>query len=186
MSVNDFLAADPLRNHPDFQGADVAVNNPHQHPACLMPNLIELIRRMGGPDWIPDARESDFPVHDEPDWDIRWRDGDHWDATLRRKDWKEDPGEVLLKLSRYRAKDGSLYINVENWHPHNDLLEIDFTVPTDWTAAPWTVATVMDSDMFSTSAELDTLAAKACDTWVGLVNDPSKTYCHIRRDSFVF
>jgi hypothetical protein len=50
----------------------------------------------------------------------------------------------------------------------------------------WTVEEVMIDEIFSTTLELDALAAEACDTMVRMVNDPAETYIHVRRDGFVF
>jgi hypothetical protein len=174
MTVNRFLAGDP-RRHPDFQRLDVNANMAHGKPARHMPSVVELIRRMGGLDAIPICPPSLAGVEDS---NILRRDGHHWDAMLKRR----DSGHVLVKLRR--LKFGKLLI--QKWHPHNDLLGIQFRLPVDWTASVWIVETVMIGDNFSTTARLDLLTAETCDVLVGLVNDPSKTYCHIRRDSFVF
>jgi hypothetical protein len=174
MTVNRFLAGDP-RIHPDFQRFDVNDIISHGKPARLMPAVVKLIRRMGGLDAIPIGPPSLAGVEDSS---ILRRDGHHWDAMLKRR----DSGDVLVRMRRFKF--GKLLI--QHWHPHNDQLAIQFRLPVDWTASVWIVETVMIGDSCSTTAKLDLLAAETCDVLVRLVNDPNKTYCHIRRDSFVF
>jgi hypothetical protein len=146
-----------------------------------MPAVVELIRRMGGLDEIPEVTAASLGMHntiDVPEVKIHVRDGDYWEAMLKRR----DSGQVLIAMSRF----GESGLQVTHWHPHNADLTIVFRLPADWTAWAWTVEVVMIHDTLSTTLELDALATEACDMLAGLVNDPNKSYCHTRRDLFVF
>jgi hypothetical protein len=176
MTAQQFLASDP-GDHPDFQPCHAA-DTSFQKTSRLMPGLVELVRRMGGLDAIPGSADCPWNLKPDAERVKMWHAGFCWGAMLKHR----ESGRLLLTTSRL----GPDSLVVDSWHPHESGLSIIFGIPADWTAAPWTINFVSIYDTFSTSASLDALAAEACDFLVGLLNDVDSTYCHIRRDSFVF
>ena len=174
ITPDEFLASNP-QDHPDFG------MQPTDHPAVrpmLLPNLVTLIHRMGGLDAIPDVR-AEGPVTHLPDLDVLFGvpDGGRYSAMLR------DRRSHCVYAELSRRGPGTLI--VEEWHPHDPLLRVEFGLPADWAAGAWTVTRVVSDDMCSATAELDALAAASCERRIGLVQNPAETYCLIRRDVFL-
>jgi hypothetical protein len=62
-----------------------------------------------------------------------------------------------------------------------------FEIPVDWSAAAWKSPFVMiNCETFTASDELEVLVARSLDHWLGQIQRATETYCHIRRDGFVF
>jgi hypothetical protein len=183
MTAAEFLASNP-RDHADF----VSCDDPRLESrlgragSLLLPNLVGLIRRIGGPDAIPDQmeeREPDgfFHWQSEDRWNILIREGQYWSARL--KDCHSS--RVYAELSRLGNG-----LEVREWHPHERYLGLIFTIPVDWSASAWAAPTTMIEDIMSASHDLDLLAAEACDLWIEGITKSVDTYIDIRRDQLVF
>jgi hypothetical protein len=176
MTPDQFLASNPA-DHPDF----VECDRPTDHPklqSVRMPNLVALIRRMGGVDTIPDQGAPGRGI-DRPYFDI-WHsmpDRLRYHAILR--DSKSH--RVYAEVHRMGADN----LIVQEWHPHDTGLAIIFGLPADWTAAPWSVELVQIADIFSSTTELDALVIASCDRFIGAIQKATDTYCLIRRDLFI-
>jgi hypothetical protein len=187
MTPAEFLAMEP-RDHPDFvhygdPRCESAVKAGREDPALFMPNLVELIRRIGGPDAIPNHRDPGLvPLlsHDDPRWDVLWEE-EGWTTgyTAMLRDLGSRRGYATL----YRMNN-SLFVH--DWHPREDFLQVTFDIPADWSVSAWGLPTVMIEDVFTASHDLDRLAAEALDYWIGAIQKATETYVHIRRDRFVF
>jgi hypothetical protein len=170
-TVVEFLTADP-NEHPDFVPCYEERPYAGEHLVVPMPNLVALVRRFGGWDAIPDGMDKINEI------DILSRDEAGQSALLKMR----NTGRICGDFSRL----GADILEVDDWHPKERHLSILFAVPADWAAGPWGVACVSISDSFSASAELDALAAAACDLYFGMIQKATETYCHIRRDQFIF
>jgi hypothetical protein len=187
MTPAEFLAMAPL-NHPDF----VCCTDPRcesgnkvgrKDPALCMPNLVELIRRIGGPDAVPEAFSGDNPVPlfglDDPRSHVVWHEAKGAMHSALLKDLRSR--RVYARL--YRMGNG---LFVDRWHPKDEFLEAIFDVPADWSASAWGLPSVMSEDSDTASYDLDRLAAETLDYWIGSIQKATETYVHIRRDRFVF
>jgi hypothetical protein len=176
MTPEEFLKSDP-NDHPDF----VDHGDEFEHPApppLFMPNLVALIRRMGGPDAIPDVMDqhgcllrNSAPAI--PGMHVELKHGaflvDRWSHRIYADVNRLDPDTF----------------QISGWHPRDRFLEIILHPPTDWTVGAWTCGCVSIMDMFSNSPELDALAMASCDWFIGEIQRAVETYCLIRRDVFI-
>jgi hypothetical protein len=186
MTPAEFLAMEP-RNHPDFvccidPRCDSRNKTGRKDSTLFLPNLVELIRRIGGPDAIPDdwkQRPSPFYSHDDPRCAVWWAEcGGHAHRVMLRDLRSRRP-----YLTMYRWTDR---LWVTDWHPRETDLDLLFDIPADWSAAAWGLPFVCIEDIITASYDLDRLAAEALDYWVGAIQKAAETYVHIRRDRFVF
>jgi hypothetical protein len=146
MTPIEFLESD-LYSHPDFvvcddPRLDSKTGNKAGDEATglfLLPNLVRLIRRIGGVDAVPETEDSEG----------RWVLGDGYRRSV-------------LTLSRLH---GSLV--AEGWHPRCPALTAIFDVPDDWSGSPWRLSVVMGDDLFPTSYDLERLAVEALDHHLG-------------------
>jgi hypothetical protein len=187
MTPAEFLAMNP-HDHPDFAGCDDPRLEPgnkagRKDSTLLMPNLVELIRRIGGPDAIPDDWDRDLlrPIYhyDDPRGEAWWAECQGQEQKAMLKDLRSR--RPYLTLYRW---DKSLWLT--GWHPHEKNLDLVFNIPADWSAAAWGIPSAMIEDVFTASYDLDRLAAEALDYWIGAIQKATETYVHIRRDRFVF
>jgi hypothetical protein len=186
MTPAEFLAMDP-REHPDFVNCSDPRCESHSETGrkdaiLFMPNLVELIRRIGGPAAIPDLEDKtdadgfvDFAWADE--WEIMRRDGRDNAAMLK------DLGSGRTHVELHRLDD---WLFVEKWHPKEASLSLAFDIPADWSASAWDAPLATIDDVMMASYDLDRLAAEALDDWIGAIQKATETYIHIRRDRFVF
>jgi hypothetical protein len=147
-----------------------------------MPNLVELIRRIGGPDAIPDATDGanedgslELTPHDY--WDIIGRDGLEDAAMLKDR----RSGRIYAQM--YRLRDCLL---VHEWHLKEGSLYLHFDIPADWSGSAWGLPFTSIEDVHTASYDLDRLAAEALDYRIGAIQKATETYVHVRRDRFVF
>jgi hypothetical protein len=56
----------------------------------------------------------------------------------------------------------------------------------DWSASRWPCPTATLEDLVALTHDLDRLAAKTLDYWLGTIQRTTETFIHIRRDRFVF
>jgi hypothetical protein len=186
MTPAEFLASEP-RDHPDFvccinPRCDAQNKTGRKDSTLFMPNLVELIRRIGGPDAIPDDWTEDLrPLLDldDPRSSILWDECRGQESKVMLRDLRSR----RPYLTMYRWKDG---LWVTDWHPRETFLTLLFDVPTDWSAAPWASRYVSIEDTHTASYDLDRLAAETLDYWIGAIRKATETYVHIRRDRFVF
>src|SRR3954452_14514198 len=129
MTRQQFFAASPA-NHPGFLACDDPALGGKQGKSSplFMPNLVALIKRMGGLDAIPGGTK-DGGFRGITDLDIALRDGEEYSAMLKDK----DSGQVHARLCSL----GCNSLVVDHWHPHVSFLELIFGIPADWSAAPW-------------------------------------------------
>jgi hypothetical protein len=173
MTPEEFLKSRPM-DHPDFVGCDQETGHPRVRTVS-MPNLVALIRRMGGPDAIPDQMEQGFVNMSAVAWSMP--DGEKYGAYLR--DCKSH--RIYAELSRL----GPDNLIIEAWHPRDDALSINISLPADWSAGIWEGGFISIQDVFSKTTELDALVMASCDLWLGLIQAATETYCLIRRDVFI-
>jgi hypothetical protein len=185
MTPAEFLASKP-RDHPDFVGCDdprcEPANKAGKDGTILMPNLVELIRRIGGVDAIPDDWTDDFKpfyFHDEPRGAAWWAECRGREQVVMLKDLRSR--RPYLTLYRWRNS-----LHVEDWHPRGDFLALIFGIPADWSASAWELPFVSIMDVHTASYDLDRLAAETLDYWIGAIRKATETYVHVRRDRFVF
>jgi hypothetical protein len=186
MTPAEFLASNP-HDHPDF----VHCGDPRFEPGnkagrkdstLFMPNLVELIRRIGGPDAIPDDWTEDFEpllASDDPRVSITWDECQGVES------------KAMLRDLRSRRPYATLYrwgtsLWVESWHPREANLDLHFDIPADLSVSAWGIPSAMIQDIFAASYDLDRLAAEALDYWIGAIQRATETYVHIRLDRFVF
>jgi hypothetical protein len=171
MTVDEFLKSDPTE-HPDFVGCQDEFKHPGPQP-MPMPNLVALIRRIGGPDAIPDAMDAPHLafIPDLHDAQIRYGV-----FLLDRK-----THIVYAELSRM----GPRMLQVSHWHPRERFLDLIFELPADWAAGTWAGPCTCIMDQFSSSPDLDALAMASCDRFLGLIQQATETCCLIRRDVFI-
>jgi hypothetical protein len=186
MTPAEFLAMNP-KDHPGFLHCGDPRFEPgkeagSKHPAVFMPNLVELICRIGGPDAIPESwSEDDDPIPDLDD----PRAAVAWDEC------RGVESKAMLRDLRSRRPYAVLHrwgptLWVESWHPREVNLDLHFDIPADWSASAWEVPGAMIHDIFSVSYDLDRLVAETLDYWIGAIQRATETYIHIRRDRFVF
>ena len=185
MTPAEFLKIDP-RDHPDFVACDdprcKSANKAGQDGTLFMPNLVELIRRIGGPDAIPDDWDHESrPIgcDDDPRGAAWWAECQAHEHKVMLKDLRSR--RPYLTLYRW---DKSLW--ARGWHPRGTDLDLLFDIPADWSAAAWGLPFVSIEDMMTASYDLNRLAAAALDYWIGAIQKATETYVHIRRDRFVF
>jgi hypothetical protein len=147
MTPAEFLECD-LDHHPGFGScSDPRLDvRPRANPPALMlpmPNLVWLVRRLGGIDAIPEG----------------WPDAETW--VLK------EGGRTILRLSRAGPRE----LAAEGWHPGCPALVVTLHLPEDWPDSPWSVGLVMGDDLFPTTDELRCLAARALDRHVGEILD---------------
>jgi hypothetical protein len=170
----EFLAAEPgaIRDMYD------ACGGPEQYPRpeLILPNLVALVRRLGGPDAVPDL--GDGRTRNRVGWEFEDDDRDNWpSATLRLRDTASILGNIVVRLTR-----GGREINVHDWHAEDAGLTVILVPPADWSAAPWTIRSVygMDREGYhSHTAACAILAARALDRWIGEKGDPKGTFFQI-------
>jgi hypothetical protein len=185
MTPAGFLEMDP-DDHPDFVPCDdprCGSRNKagRKDPAVFLPNLVELIRRIGGPGGVPDTRDGaeggPLELHLRGPWEVCSRDGGTYAAMLKDK----RSGRVHAELCRIGDR-----LMVQDWHPRQGLLHLIFTIPADWSASAWELPFTARDDDHSASYDLDRLAAEALDYRLGALRKSTETYIHVRRDRFVF
>jgi hypothetical protein len=186
MTPAEFLAMDP-GDHPDF----VCCDDPRLEPGnkagrkdstLFMPNLVELIRRIGGLDAIPDDWTGGFrPLYDsgDPRGVVEWTETRGHNERAMLKDLRS--GRLYAVFYRW---ENSLW--VIDWHPREGHLDLNFDIPADWSASAWDIPQAMIEDTFTASYDLDRLVAEALDYWIGAIQKATEAYIHIRRDRFVF
>jgi hypothetical protein len=162
----EFLAVDPGTIR------DMSGPASYPRPEVMMPNLVALLRRLGGPDAVPDAGTG--RARARVGWDFEDNDRDNWpSATLRER----GTGDVVARLNRSGDE-----IAVSDWHAEDGGLMVVLVLPADWSAAPWAVRSVYGEDgdrYFSGTAACDTLAARALDRWIGEKGDPKGTFFQV-------
>jgi hypothetical protein len=176
MTSDEFLKSRPM-DHPDFIDCDQWTGHPSV-PATSLPNLVALIRRMGGLDAIPDDNDDRvLRGVDRPYFSL-------WDSMPDRMLY----GAFLRDCESHRAYARLLRLGenvvISGWHPCESNLTITFSRPADWTAGAWPIALVQIDGVYSSTAELDALVAISCDEFIGAIQKATETYCLIRRDVF--
>jgi hypothetical protein len=78
------------------------------------------------------------------------------------------------------------WLFVDEWHPREGFLSLNFGIPVDWSASAWTTPLAEIGDVMTASYDLDRLAAEALDYYIGAIQKATETYIHVRRDRFVF
>jgi hypothetical protein len=164
----EFLATEPqaIRDMHD------ACGGPEQYPRpeVMLPNLVALVRRLGGPDAVP----TSWRERESVGWDFDDDDRGNWPSTTLRDRRMDD---IVARLTRFGDE-----INVHDWHEEDGGLTVILVPPADWSAAPWAIRSVygMDRDCyFSKTAACDLLAARALDRWLADRGDPAKTFLQI-------
>jgi hypothetical protein len=164
----EFLAAEPqaiLDMHDACGGPEC-----YPRPEVLLPNLVALVRRLGGPDAVPTSGRE----RERVGWDFEDNDRDNWpSATLRDRGM----GDVVARLTRCGCE-----INVHDWHEEDGGLTVILIPPADWSAAPWAIRSVygMDRDHYHAhTAACDILAARALDRRLAECGDPAETFLQI-------
>jgi hypothetical protein len=156
MTPAEFLESD-LYSHPGFASAgdprrDRRLNAGEEDPTLSLPNLAELIRRIGGIDAIPDHYSARYA-------------GSYFEGP-----WVLEGGrDSVLELSRWGAR----RLEVAGWHPRCPSLVLMFDLPGDWSGQPWRLSLVMGEDLHPTDSDLERLAARALDHHVGEILDGS-------------
>jgi hypothetical protein len=180
MTPAEFLASDPF-DHPDFVPCnDPRADGRHRGQTLFLPNLVALIRRLGGPDAIPDRMHEPLPAGDglrAIDWEVLWANDHKYGVMLKDR----TSHLVYAELSRL----GVNCLEVEGWHQRELGLSLTFEIPADWSGGAWETPVASIQDTFSATAELDALAAATLDYWLGSIDKATHTYCHIRRDVFI-
>jgi hypothetical protein len=161
-----------------------AANKTGMGGTILMPNLVELIRLIGGVDAIPDPRDGDgflpiFTTDDPRHAVVQWERGDLGDQGVSLKDVRTR--RTYLRLSR-----GGHSLWADDWHQRDETLGLVFGIPLDWTATPWRLPFTSSFDRISASHDLDRLAAESLDHWIGVIRGAMETYIFVRRDRFIF
>jgi hypothetical protein len=147
----------------------------------VMPNLVALIRRMGGFDAIPDAMGQSFGM----EWSevdvlallVRAPGGYTHDARLM------DRASHKVCVSLHRS--GSDRLVVTQWYPGRGLLCVVFAPPADWSVGPWRMVDAMIDYRRPQIAESGPSLAADCDRLIGKVQREVDTYCMVRRDVFI-
>ena len=164
----EFLSTDPetIRDMYDACGGPER----YPRPEVMLPNLVALVRRLGGPHVVPATGHA----RDRVGWDFDDNDRENWpSATLRDRRM----GDVVARLTRCGHE-----INVHDWHEEDVGLTVILVPPADWSAAPWAIRSVYgmeDSLYHSHTAACDILAARALDRWIADHGDPAKTFFQI-------
>jgi hypothetical protein len=177
MSPAEFLIHDPYDN-PGIVGNDDErwedEGRPRRPPLGVpMPNLVALIREVGGPDAIPDAPDLEVPDGESPARigpNSPIEDRAESDRSVRLKDKLTE--RVHVELIRL----GSVRLQVTDWHPRREGLVLAFDIPADWATAPWGLPDVRIGDCSSISPDLDRLAAEALDHWIGVIRASGESY----------
>jgi hypothetical protein len=190
MTPAQFLASEP-RDHPGFVHCDdLRCGRDDKTGPVPMPNLVELLRRVGGPDAIPDHRDPETQMITDSD-------------DPRAIAVQEDTGRGNGRLARLKdLGSGTLYawmfrygeaLFVGGWHPREARLILSFAITGDWSVSAWGVlgATIGDAsaasyDLDAASYDVTRLVAEAFDHWIGETRKATQTYVHIRCDRFVF
>jgi hypothetical protein len=143
MTPAQFLAMEVPGDHPDFLGCDEETN--HEGVSVLVPHLVELVKRIGGPGEIPPP-----PMR---------RHVSDWDSVLiadfnrfgNPRDERHDFNVRLRSLST-----GFTFVAIEcygdgvlvfdGWHPTGEIVSIFFVLPDNWEVEPWQIGhtSVMD------------------------------------------
>jgi hypothetical protein len=142
----------------------------YPRPELLLPNLVALVHRLGGPDGVPAMGRGRGRVG----WDYSDFDRDNWpSATLRDRRM----GDIVARLTRCDRE-----INVHDWHEEDARLTVILVPPADWSAAPWAIRSVYgmeDSLYYSRTAACDLLAARALDRRLADHGDPAETFFQV-------
>jgi hypothetical protein len=169
----EFLATDPEAIRDMYDACGGPGLGCYPHPEVLLPNLVALVRRLGGPDAVPAMGRG----RERVGWDFEADEDDdraNWpSATLRDRQW----GHIVARLTRCDRE-----INVHDWHEEDRGLTVILVWPADWSAAPWAIRSVygMGRDpRCSHTAACDLLAARALDRRIGEKGDPKRTFFQV-------
>jgi hypothetical protein len=167
-SPEEFLATEPeaiLDMHDACGGPES-----YPRPEVMLPNLVALVRRLGGPDAVPAMGHG----RDRVGWEFSDHDRENWPSATLRDRHMDD---VVARLTRCGRE-----VNVHDWHEEDARLTVILVPPADWSAAPWAIRSVYgmeDSLYHSHTAACDILAARALDRWIGEKGDPKGTYFQV-------
>jgi hypothetical protein len=146
----------------------------YPRPELMLPNLVALVRRLGGPDAVPDMRGGG--PRSRVGWDFDDNNRDNWPSATLRDRHMDD---IVARLTRSGQE-----IGVTDWHPEDGGLEVVLVPPADWSAAPWAIKSAYSTDhshdpYMSDTAACTLLAARALDRHLADWGDPAKTFFQI-------